>query len=96
MMTRYWGGQDPVGRRLQVKGGWARVVGVAADSKYGSMRETPRPFFYVPLRQDFVRGPALNIRTSQSLPSMLAALVGEVHALDANLALYEMITLQNK
>ena len=34
MMTRYWGGQDPVGRRVQVKGGWARVVGVAADSKY--------------------------------------------------------------
>ncbi|MBZ5723006.1 MAG: ABC transporter permease [Acidobacteriia bacterium] len=96
MMTRYWGGQDPVGRRVQVKGGWARVVGVAADSKYESMRETPRPFFYVPLRQDFVRGPALNIRTSQPLPSVLAALVREVHALDANLALYEMITLQEQ
>src|SRR5580700_1442687 len=33
MMTLYWGGQDPIGRRLQVKGSWARVVGVAADSK---------------------------------------------------------------
>jgi predicted permease len=96
MMTRYWGGQDPVGRRLQVKGGWARVIGVAADSKYESMREDPRPFFYVPLRQDFAQGSALNIRTSQPLPSMLAALVREVHALDANLALYEMITLQEQ
>jgi macrolide transport system ATP-binding/permease protein len=96
MMTRYWGGQDPIGRRLQVKGRWARVVGVAADAKYESMREAPRPFFYVPLRQDFVQGPALNIRTNQALPSMLAALVREVHALDANLALYEMITLQEQ
>jgi putative ABC transport system permease protein len=96
MMTRYWGSQDPIGRRLQVKGRWVRVVGVAADSKYESMRETPRPFFYVPLRQDFVRGPALHIRTNQPLPSMLAALVREVHALDANLALYEMITLQEQ
>jgi len=96
MMTRYWGGQDPIGRRVQVKGRWARVVGVAADSKYESMRETPRPFFYVPLRQDFVRGPVLNIRTNQPLPSMRAALVREVHALDANLALYEMITLQEQ
>jgi macrolide transport system ATP-binding/permease protein len=96
MMTRYWGGQDPIARRLQVKGRWARVVGVAADSKYESMRETARPFFYVPLRQDFVRGPALHIRTNQPLPSMLAALVREVHALDANLALYEMITLQEQ
>jgi predicted permease len=96
MMTRYWGARDPIGRRLQVKGRWARVVGVAADSKYESMRETARPFFYVPLRQDFARGPALHIRTNQPLPSMLAALVREVHALDANLALYEMITLQEQ
>ncbi len=96
MVARYWGGQDPIGRRLQVKGGWARVVGVAADSKYESMREGPKPFFYVPLRQDFTRGPALNIRTTQSLQSISAALVREVHALDSNLALYEMITLQEQ
>jgi predicted permease len=96
MMMRYWGGQDPVGRRLQVKGRWTRVVGVAADSKYESMRETPRPFFYVPLRQDFVKQPALYIRTTQTLESMLAAAVREVHALDDNLALYEMITLQEQ
>jgi predicted permease len=96
MIARYWGGQDPIGRRLQVKGRWARVVGVAADSKYESMRESPKPFFYVPLRQDFVRGPALNIRTTQSLRSISAALVREVHDLDGNLALYEMITLQEQ
>jgi predicted permease len=96
MITRYWGGQDPIGRRLQVKGRWARVVGVAADSKYESMRESPKPFFYVPLRQDFEIGPALNIRTTQSLHSISSALVREVHALDGNLALYEMITLQEQ
>jgi ABC-type antimicrobial peptide transport system permease subunit len=96
MVSRYWAGQDPVGLRLQVNGRWARVVGVAADSKYENMRETPRPFFYVPLRQDFSRGPALHIRTNQPLPSMLAALVREVHALDPNLALSEMITLQEQ
>jgi macrolide transport system ATP-binding/permease protein len=96
MMTLYWGGQDPVGRRLQVKSGWARVVGVAADSRYGSMREAAMPFFYVPLRQDFVRGPALYIRTNQPLRSMLAALIREVHGLDANLSLSEMITLQEQ
>jgi len=96
MVNRYWDGQDPIGRRLQVKGRWARVVGVVADSKYESMRETPKPFFYVPLRQDFVKGPVLNIRTTQPLPALSAALVREVHALDQNLALYEMITLQEQ
>jgi len=96
MANRYWGGQDPIGHRLQVKGRWARVVGVVADSKYESVRETPRPFFYVPLWQDFDREPDLNIRTSQPLSSVRAALVREVHALDPNLALYEMITLHEQ
>ena len=96
MAARYWRGQDPIDRRLQVKGRWARVIGVAADSKYESMRESPKPFFYVPLLQDFVRGPALYIRTTQPLQSISAALLREVHALDANLALYETITLQEQ
>jgi predicted permease len=96
MVTRNWGGQNPVGLRLQVKGRWVRVVGVVADSKYASMRESPRPFFYAPLRQDFVKGAALNIRTRQAPSSIRAVLVREVHALDENLALYEMITLQEQ
>ena len=96
MMMRYWRGQDPIGRRLQANGRWARIVGVAADSKYESMSESPRPFFYVPLRQNFVRQPALNIRTTQPLQSTFAAVLREVHAFDENLALYEMITLQEQ
>src|SRR5262249_16359551 len=78
------------------KGRWVQIVGVAADSKYESMRQNPKPFFYVPLRQDFVRGPVLYIRTTQLLQTMQAALLREVRALDANLALYEMITLQEQ
>jgi len=96
MKARYWGDQDPIGRRLQVKGKWVRVIGVAADSKYESMREDPKPFFYVPLLQDFVRGPVLNIRTTEPLQNISSALLREVHALDGNLALYEMITLQEQ
>jgi putative ABC transport system permease protein len=60
------------------------------------MGETPKSFFYVPLQQDFAREPDLNIRTTQSLQSTLAAVLREVHALDQNLALYEMITLQEQ
>ncbi len=96
MKARYWRNQDPIGRRLQVKGKWVRVIGVAADSKYENMREDPKPFFYVPLLQDFVRGPVLNIRTTEPLQNISSALLREVHALDANLALYEMITLQEQ
>jgi len=50
----------------------------------------------VPLHQDPSREPELNIRTTQSLQTTMAAVLREVHALDENLALYEVITLQEQ
>jgi predicted permease len=96
MVARYWRGQDPIGQRLQVKGNWVQVVGVVKDSKYYSMDETPRPFFYVPLRQYFDIEPDIHIRTTQPLQTIQAALLREVRALDPNLAPYEVITLQEQ
>ena len=96
MVARYWRGQNPIGQRLQVKGNWVQVVGVVKDSKYYSLEETPRPLFYVPLRQYFAIEPDIHIRTTQPLQSVQSALLREVRALDPNLALYEMITLQEQ
>jgi macrolide transport system ATP-binding/permease protein len=96
MVARYWRGQNPIGQRLQVKGNWVQVVAVVKDSKYYNMDETPRPFFYVPLRQYFDIEPELHIRTTQPLQTIQTALLREVRALDPNLALYEMITLQEQ
>jgi macrolide transport system ATP-binding/permease protein len=96
MAARYWRGKDPIGERVQVKGRWMRVVGVAKDSKYRSVRETPKPFFYVPWRQNFSVGGGLYVRTPLSPETMATALAREVHALDGNLAPYEMITMQEQ
>jgi len=96
MVARYWLGQNPIGQRLQVKGNWVQVVGLVKDSKYYSLEEPPRPFFYVPLRQYFEIEPDIHIRTTQPLQTIQSALLREVRALDPNLALYEMITLQEQ
>jgi predicted permease len=96
MAGRYWRGKDPIGERVQVKGRWMRVVGVAKDSKYRSVRETPKPFFYVPWRQNFSVGGGLYVRTPLSPETMATALAREVHALDVSLAPYEMITMQEQ
>ena len=96
MAGKYWRGRNPIGERVQVKGRWMQVVGVAKDSKYQSVRETPEPFFYVPRRQNFSIGAALNIRTPLTVETMATTLAREVHALDANLAPYEVITLQEQ
>jgi predicted permease len=96
MAQRYWQGRNPLGQRLQLKGRWMQVVGIAKDSKYSSVREKPTPFFFVALRQNNLRGGILNIRTPLAPQTMATALAREVRALDPNIAPYELITMQEQ
>jgi predicted permease len=95
MAAKYWRGRSPVGSRLQVKGRWMQVVGTAKMSKYRNLAEARKPFFYVAMRQN-INGLNLNIRTSLSAEAVTKALVREIHALDANLAPGEVITMQEQ
>jgi macrolide transport system ATP-binding/permease protein len=96
MAAQYWRGRNPIGERVQVRDQWMQVVGVAKDSKYRGVRETAKPFFYVPRRQNFSVGAALFIRTPLNPETVAVALAREVHALDASLSPYELITLQEQ
>ncbi len=95
MAAKYWRGRSPVGSRLQVKGRWMQVVGIAKMSKYRNLAEARKPFFYVAMRQN-ITGLNLNIRTSLGPEAMTKALVREIHTLDANLAPSEVITMQEQ
>src|SRR5205085_1872095 len=96
MAQRYWQGRSPLGERLQLKGRWVQIVGIAKDSKYSSVREKPTPFFFVAVRQNSLRAAVLNIRTPLGPQTMASAIAREVHALDGNLAPYEVITMQEQ
>lgn len=50
---RYFGGASPVGRKVRSNRIWTTVIGMARDSKYFSVAETPRPFLYVAFRQRY-------------------------------------------
>jgi ABC-type antimicrobial peptide transport system permease subunit len=95
MVARFWRGEDPVGRRLVVKGRSLRVVGVVPTAKYQNLLEAPTAFFYVPLRQTGL-GQGLVIRTALSPQAMATALAREVHALDVNLAPSEIISTREQ
>src|SRR5215467_10384941 len=93
MAAKYWPGKDPIGARLQVKDRWMEIVGVARRSHYRTKLETPKPFFYVPLRQNFAVQGGLIIWTRETPAVMNAALAHEVHAIDPNLAPIPAITM---
>ena len=86
MAAKYWPKKDPVGQRLKAKDRWLQIVGIVKNSNYHTKIETPIPFFYVPLRQNFRVQNSLLIRTHETPGAMMNALAREVHALDPNLA----------
>ena len=96
MASRYWRGEDPIGKRVQVNGKWLHVIGVARDSKYSSMMEPATPFLYVPLRQNPSTQVGLEIRTSVAAGTMATALARELHAVDPGLSMFEVITLREQ
>src|SRR5437879_612116 len=94
MVTQYWHGEDPVGRRLQVNGQSLQVVGVAKLANYSTFAEKPKSFFYVPLRQNFSVRTTLSIRTFVNPGTMAAALAHETQSLDANVAPSQVVTMR--
>lgn len=94
MVQRFWRGESPVGRRLGVNGRWLQVIGVARNSKYSSMLETSKPFFYTALRQGAASGQNFQIRTRLTPAAIASALTREIKAIDPNLAGGEVITMR--
>ena len=95
-VSQFFRGAEPVGRRIQVRGKWLQIVGVARAARYRNLLETPRPFVYVPLRQSFSPVVALHVRTSQGPAALAPVLVREIHALDPNVAPGEVITMREQ
>jgi predicted permease len=93
---RYWPGQDPLGRQLRMRGEQAppmEVIGVARDGKYRTLGEEPRPFFYVPLLQDYDPSVTLVART-QGPPAELAALLPRrLAAVDPRVPAFDVKTM---
>jgi macrolide transport system ATP-binding/permease protein len=96
MAVKYWPGKSVIGQRLKVKDKWMEVVGLAKDSKYQTMLEAPKPFFYVPVRQNFFVQNGFIVRTDQSAAAIMNGLGREIHALDPNLAPLDTISLQEQ
>ncbi len=96
MVAKYWRGENPVGKRLKVKDRWMEVVGVVKAAKYSNLLEPEKPFFYVPLRQNPSTQVGLFVRTPEGPETIAPQLIHEVHALDPDLAPYEVITMREQ
>jgi predicted permease len=96
LAAQYWRGNNPVGKRIQVNGKWMRVIGVAKPIKYSNFMEPQESFLYVPLKRNSASSVMLHLRTVQDPAAMAKALAREIHTLDPELPVYEVITMREQ
>ena len=91
---RYFPGADPVGRRL---GFWRvewEVVGVMGDERFHGPDRASEPAVYVPLAQAPLAHATLLVRTRGEPAAMAPAVRGVVRALDPQIPLYAVESLE--
>src|SRR5207302_8206810 len=74
---------------------WATIVGVVKDTKPRELDRESVAEMYMPFAQDPHRSMALMIRTTNKPESMMATVRREVQALDPNLPVYSIRTMES-
>lgn len=91
---RYWPGQDAIGKRIEFRGRWHTVAGVAANAKYRRLTYDVAPLILLPLMQHYQSPLILHVRTSGD-PMALAPAVDEaIHGLNRDLPVFNVTTLK--
>jgi predicted permease len=97
MARRFWPGEDPVGKQIQLEGPkrLTEIVGVVRDGKFRGYREPVKPCFYVPLAQrTLMRNMNLEVRAATDAAVIAPAVRREIRALDKDLSIPEAQTLR--
>ena len=85
MAQKYFGATNPLGQHFRTRdgrgpqfawnitGGPVEIVGVVKDAKYGSLRDEPSPFVFIPWSQGGMPGPltSFEIRAAGGAPTSL-------------------------
>ena len=93
MAERHWQDSDPIGQQLEFFRGAREIVGVVADVRYGGANSTAGPMVYFPALQSAERIMAWVIESSLPPQNLVDAVRGEIRALDSELPVYQIATL---
>jgi predicted permease len=95
LVDRYWPHQEPIGKRIHVYENWLTVVGVARNINASrKLYESPQPFVFLPLFQEYSQGATIHARVSGDPLVFAATAENTVHELNADLPIYDVTTLE--
>ena len=93
---RYWPAADPLGKRFRAESKWFTVVGMARKSDTNTLNQKPKPLVYLPLFQIYDSHVAIHARVVGNPFGYALAVENIVHALDADLPLHDLMTLDSR
>ncbi|MEN3332644.1 MAG: hypothetical protein V7641_2009, partial [Blastocatellia bacterium] len=101
MARTYWPGSDAVGKRFKRGGAdsdapWLVVVGVVANVKQYALDTNSRVAFYAPHEQVPGTTMFVTVRTTGDPRSLAAAVTDEARAMDANVPVFDVKTMQQR
>lgn len=92
-VERFWPGEDGVGKTVRTAGRDYTVIGVAPTGKYRRLGEDPTAHMWFVQAQMWRAGTTLMIRTAGDPEAVIPALRAEITALDPNLPLSNVRTM---
>jgi putative ABC transport system permease protein len=104
MAEKYWSGQDALGRRFRMgapERPWITVVGIVGNVRHNGVTTEIKPKFYRAFDQwhlstgNPMRNMTLVVRTRQDPSSLIASVRGRIRALDANLPIAAIRTMDD-
>jgi predicted permease len=102
MARELWPNQDPVGKRFHIGGitettsPWITIVGVVGRVKQHTLDSDSRIAFYLPQTQYPTRAMNVVLRGATDPAALAAAVKQQVHELDGDLPLYNVLTMQHR
>ncbi len=94
LARRYWPDQDPIGRRIQMRGRAFEVVGVAGEVKHAGVDKQAQPTIYVPYLQAPFFRMSFVIRTSADPASVIRAVKAAIWKIDKGQPVYNVKTME--
>jgi predicted permease len=95
----YFGGSNPIGRKVRIQGSDWEIVGVVRDVRDYALRQAPRRLFYIPMLQagergiGFLRLARFIVRTSADPESVMSLLRQAVRAESPSVAIRSLNSL---
>ena len=92
----YWRGEDPLGKRIEVRSQWRTVIGIAETARYRRLDEPPEPFVFIPIFQDYDSDVVLLVRSGVARATLMPMVEQAVHELDPELPVFDVSTMDSQ